>query len=161
MGRLFGADPGQVFIAGHSAGAAHVSTYLFFRRFHVSRGDGLGGAVLISCPTFDTSSLDPTMDRVYYGRDESLYPARSIMNRLDVCRIPLYIVYAELDPPRLRRQSAGLFAQLCRNDCPGSVHIRTLTDHNHLSEILQINTPRDSLGPDLLSYFRSLLNRAR
>jgi len=158
--RRFGGRPEQVFLSGHSAGAAHVATYLFFNQFHPADGDGLTGAVLISGTAYDTSYLGP-IEWAYYGRDESRYPDRSVMNRLESRRVPLYIVYAELDPPKLRRQSAGLFAGLCREGCPSDVFIRTLADHNHLSEICQIDTARDSLGPDLLAFFRSIAERSR
>ncbi len=96
--------------------------------------------MLISGTAYDTSYLGP-IEWAYYGRDVSRYPDRSVMNRLESRRVPLYIVYAELDPPKLRRQSAGLFAGLCREGCPSDVFIRTLADHTHLSEICQSIPP--------------------
>ena len=116
---------------GTSAGAAHVSSYVFFEDFQLKEGDGVAGAILFSGPTYDTSRLDLQRDTVYYGKDESKYPAMSAIKHLDGRKIPLFIVIAELDMPSIHYQNRVLIDALYERDKASANHETAYRPQSH------------------------------
>lgn len=152
-GENFGGDTNRIFLMGHSAGTAHVSTYVFFEEFHLKEKDGVAGAILMSGPTYDIAHLNQ-MEKSYYGEDESKYPSMSVLNQIDGLRIPVFILFAEFDLPQFVHQSIALFNALYERD-KESPQIKRIINHNHFSELRQINTVGDSIGPDILNFISS------
>jgi triacylglycerol lipase len=150
-----GGNPQRIILMGHSAGAAHVAQYLAHPQFHVAPGSGLAGAVMLS-GIFDPTSaeVNPPL-QAYFGKDTTLYPARSSVPGLVASQVPLLLAYAQLDPQDFHAQSEQLNAALCKaGKCPG---LYKLLGHSHMSEIYSINTPDETVS----SLIKQLLDRVR
>jgi acetyl esterase/lipase len=147
-------DPNRIVLMGHSAGASHVAGYLFHKQFHPADGDGVVGAILLSGGSDPTSG--PTDGRrAYYGEDQSLYAARSPLKHIGARATPIFIGFAEFDPPRFQIEAISLFKALCDRDnrCPP---MKQLRGHNHMTEIYHIGTTDDSLSADIIAFVQGL-----
>lgn len=147
-----GGDPARIYVMGHSAGAAHVAQYVAHRQFHVAPGGGIAGAILVS-GLFDPVSADPNPPlQAYFGRDPSVYAARSALPGMAAARLPMLVAYAELDPSDFHRQSEQARAALCEaGRCPTFLQLR---GHSHMSEVYAINTPDTALTDAIRAFVR-------
>jgi acetyl esterase len=152
-GRRFGGDTDRIFLMGHSAGAAHVSGYVFFEDFQLGDGDGVIGAILMSGPTYDTTLLSEA-DMAYYGEDKSRHSSMSVIHHIDGCKIPLFVVFAEFDTPLVQGQNHTLINALFERDRVLPI-VKGLMGHNHFSGIMHINTKDESVGPDILEFIKT------
>jgi len=153
----YGGDPGQIYLIGHSAGATHVSNYLFDKRLYPDNGPGVKGGILLSGRYhFAPKPNDPSLKGIqaYMGTDASKYKDRSPLTHLqNAPRTPLFIAIAEYDNPGLDTQGAMLLSEVCKRDgaCPRFLRME---GHNHLSMVYQFNTKDDQLGREILSFMR-------
>ena len=151
----FGGDPNRIFLIGHSAGATHVSTYIFDKALQPPEGPGIAGAVLMGGRyRLAYNPGDPWMQNMvtYFGDDPKQYANRSTINHIrDGARVPVFIVISEYEQPGLDVFSAELLSALCERDgaCPRFVR---LVGHNHMSEVLAFNTPDEYLGNQILDF---------
>jgi arylformamidase len=147
----FGGDRERIFLMGQSAGAVHAATYVAFSRFHGERGRALAGAVFLS-GIYDLPSSDRNeFQAAYFGGDDRLYGERSALPGLLQTDLPLLATVAELDPDGFQRQAALYVERMCH------VHGRYprmlyLSGHNHLSPVLQVGLPIDTLGPEIEAF---------
>lgn len=147
-------DPNKVILMGHSAGAAHVAQYLAFPQFHAVPGSGLAGAAMLS-GIFDpaTAAANPPLQS-YFGKDPSLYKARSAVPGLIASNVPMLLAYAELDPPDFHTQNEQLNAELCKaGKCQG---LYKLMGQSHMSEVYSINTPDKEVASLLKGFLNGL-----
>lgn len=138
-----GGDPSRIWLAGHSAGAAHVAQYVGHPEFHVAAGGGIAGAIMLS-GLYDpaTAEVNPPL-QAYFGHDLSVYAARSALPAMAASRLPMLITFAELDPQDFHRQAHEAQAALCHaGRCP---EVLELMGHSHMSEVYAINTPDHAL----------------
>jgi acetyl esterase/lipase len=153
--RANGGNPDRLFLMGHSAGATHVATYAFDARFQPPEGHGLAGIVLVSGRyRLRWDPDDPSLDSIrdYFGRDPNLYESRSVVTHVPGSDVEAMLVIAERDQTNLVETSGELFTALCRRDegrCPRFLQLR---HHNHLSEVLHINTGDELLGREILDF---------
>ncbi len=149
-----GGDPARVFLMGHSAGAVHVANYVSHPEFHKVKGGGLAGAILVSGIYDLTTGTAGGPEKAYFGADASKYAERSSLSGLQATKIPLMIVGAELDPPRLHEQYDLLKQAVCKgpNGCP---HAVVLPQHSHMSEVYSINTPDTRLSGEILNFMQT------
>lgn len=151
----YGGNPRRIILMGQSAGAAHVATYLAQPRMQPASGTGVAGAVLVS-GNYDPATASPNAHQLaYYGTDRDLYPGFSMVQGLVVTNVPLCFAVAEFDGIDFRRQAAGMVGAFgkARGDIP---RIHWLAGHNHLSPVLAIGTPDDTLGPLVADFVRGL-----
>ncbi len=150
-----GGDPKKVFLMGHSAGAAHVASYVADERFHQVPGSGLAGALMLSglfliSPEL-TAQEEPT--RLYFGADPATYGERSAQNGLLKTKVPLWVGYSELNPPGFVMQSEGLNEALCKaGRCPAFVRF---AGHSHMSEIYSIHTDDKVVSDAMLAFVKA------
>jgi acetyl esterase/lipase len=150
----YGGNPSRIFLMGHSAGAAHVATYVAHKEFHGANGSGLVGAIL-SSGTYDQSKAEPTEERIaYFGADRSLWPSRSALPHLADSDLPFMISSAELDPPPIAAQFELLKEAMCRSE-HGCVRSIVLPKHSHMSESYSINTADTQLSDQILEFIRT------
>ena len=97
----WGADPAQIFLWGHSSGAAHVADYL------VRTPDAPVRAAILMSGIYSLGT-ETSMWSAYYGEDVSQYPARSSLPRLIQLPLPIMAVWAELDAPNFIPDTEGL-----------------------------------------------------
>ena len=150
----FGGDPGRIIVFGQSAGATHVAHYIFDEQLQPRGGaDGVVGAIVQS-GIFDPAGVPPAPIMDAYFGNRSLWAERSLFTKLDGRRIPVFLVFAEYDPAHFRSETNRLREALCKRDsaCPRTLDLK---GHNHISEILHLDSDDLSLGPDLLDFVRS------
>jgi acetyl esterase/lipase len=160
----FGGDPAQIWLIGESAGAAHVATASLLRRFHPPEGLSVRGAVLISGvynvqlerlarAQFGVPTPDPR-NEAYFGSDSERYPAMSVVELVDAPPLPLLITYAELDLLQMQVQAGELFARLVTGH-GFAPQLAVIRGHNHLSQVISINTGDESLSAPILAFVRA------
>jgi triacylglycerol lipase len=159
-----GADPAGLFLAGESAGAAHVATATLIRRFHPADGLAVAGAVLVSGVydvhleklarrQFGVATPDPR-NEAYFGSDFDRYPDMSTVALIDAPVLPLLITYAELDLLPMQVQAGELFARLVTaHGFAPRLHV--VRGHNHLTQVYAVNTGDESLTAPMLEFLRS------
>jgi acetyl esterase len=158
-----GADPQRIYVAGESAGAAHVAAATLMKRFRHADVLAPRAALLVSGVynvhleklarrQFGIASPDPR-NEAYFGGDFADYPAMSTVDNVDSEPFPLLITWAELDPPQMQVQAGELFARLTTQhgfDPDAAV----IHGHNHLSQLEAINTADDTLASTLLDFMQ-------
>jgi acetyl esterase/lipase len=162
--RAYGGDPDRIFLMGHSAGATHVATYGFDPRFQPPEGHGVEGVILLSGRyRLRWDPDDPSLDsiREYFGADPVLYESRSVISHVPGSDVPAMLVVAEFDQRNLVETTGELFVALCERDdgrCPRFLQLR---HHNHLSEVIHINSGDELLGREVLDFIEKGARRQR
>jgi acetyl esterase len=159
----YGGDPDSLFLMGHSAGAAHAATCLFLKgdwsSIQKRNKKSVSGAILLSGPAYDTRRLNPHKDYVYFGKEPSRHPAMSVVRQIEINprhHFPSILIgFAEFDPPEIEYQALTLYGTL-GGDSSNRVWLKRLMGHNHISEIMHINTDDESLGPYILNFINRL-----
>ncbi len=147
----WGGDPSGIFLLGQSAGAVHVAGFVAEPRLHLAPSGGITGAIMIS-GLYDVARADRnSFNAAYYGEDATRWPEQSTLKKLAETSVPCLYTVSQFDPPEFQRQAAWLVeAHTTRNGrWPRLIQ---LTDHNHLSSVLQIGSAMDTLGPELLRF---------
>ena len=151
-----GGDPQRIFLMGQSAGAAHVAGYVAHPRFQLPEGPGIAGALLLS-GIYDIAQADPNpFQQAYYGEARSNWPECSTLEGLLVTRLPLLFTVSEFDGPDFQKQAALLvdgFARVQARFPP----LHWLAGHNHISPVLGLGAPADSLGPMVQSFVATVV----
>ncbi len=140
-----GGDPDKLFLAGNSAGAVHVATYVFDSGIRLP-GDGLRGAILISPPSLNLTDhvLDPARDALYFGSDPAALAAASVLPKVaDTKGVDLLLVLAEHDIELAEDQTHQLVDALYARDGRMPL-LYTALGQNHLSIAVQFNTGDDT-----------------
>jgi len=141
-------DTDNIFLMGHSAGAAHVATYSFNEEIQFNSGnDGLRGSILLS-GVYKNSSEESK--RNYYGNNKNNMPYENIEGR----NIPLFIIDAEYDRMKTQLESIMLIDQICKihDKCP--LHMQ-IPQHNHFSMMYHFNTLDNSIAENILGFIQS------
>jgi triacylglycerol lipase len=151
----YGGDPDRIFLFGQSAGGTHAAHYVFDERLQPAGGaDGVAGAILQS-PVLDPAGAPPGPNVEAYFGAPSTWPEKSLLSKLEGRKIPLLLVYAELDPKPFRDQAALLAQGLAKRDGAPPPTL-DLPGHNHISEIAHLGSPDDTaFGQALLEFVRT------
>ncbi len=146
-GAEYGGDSETIFLWGHSAGASLVGSYLGHPEFHIVQGSGLSGAVLASGSGYE---IDEAND---YFADESKLDEMASLSGLLVSEVPLFVMRAELDPPRIARSSDRLKEALCNaGKCP-AVFLQN-PNHNHMTQVYTVNTSETDISERILAFLQ-------
>ncbi|PQV45010.1 alpha/beta hydrolase [Paraburkholderia sp. BL21I4N1] len=165
----FGGDPRRIFLVGHSAGGAHVASYLCDPLFAGRRNDEnapvVAGAVLISARlAADVLADNPNAAgvRAYFGADESRYAARSPLTHAEHFDTPLMVVVAEYENPYLDAYGAAFFERvLWARQRAGDARAKRaprfiqMPRHNHTSVVAHFDSGETLLGDAMLDFFGS------
>ena len=144
----YGGDPSRIVVAGHSAGAVHVASYL------AGQGggtlDGIRGAGLLSgfyqIPDGDERG---ELELIYFG-DKPSAEVSALPGLLDT-EIPLIFAVAERDPQFSQTQVAGLTAAWFAKK--GTVpQVVWSEGHNHISQIGSVGVDDLALGAQLARF---------
>jgi len=157
-------DPGQIYLAGESAGAAHVAAATLVRKFHPAEGLKIAGAVLISGvynvhlerlarDEFGVATPDPR-NEAYFGSAFADYRRMSTVELIDAPAVPLLITYAELDLLQMQVQAGELFARLVAEH-GFKPRLRVIRGHNHLTQVYAVNTGDETLTEPIVEFIRN------
>jgi hypothetical protein len=144
----YGGDPSRIVLAGHSAGAVHVASYL------AGHGggtlDGVKGAGLLSgfyrIPDGDQRG---ELELIYFGDKPSAEV--SALPGLLAAEVPLIFAVAERDPQFIQAQAAGLVAAWFAKK--GTVpQVIWSEGHNHISQIGSVGVDDLALGAQLARF---------
>ena len=120
-------------------------------RLNYAQYAGLAGALMISA-IYDVAATAPSaFHAAYFGEDQSNYAQYSTIEGLIATDIPLLFSVSEFDVADFRRQAAMLVAAYgkARGDFP---RLHWLAGHNHLSPVLAIGSPGETLGPHIRAF---------
>lgn len=143
----YGGDPNQIDLMGHSAGAAHVASYVAHPEF------GPGGQTGIRRAVFSSGSYEfaPSGDRphAYFGADSG---DKSSIPGLVATKVPFMVIVAERDPAPFHLQVGKLLESVCATgNCPPFLMLK---DHGHMSGVYSINSPDQSLSGPILAFLK-------
>jgi acetyl esterase/lipase len=150
----FGGDPKRIFLASHSAGAAHAGSYAYNRRFHPRSGPGIAGLIVLSARVrVENLAENPNARKVeaYYGTDTSVYDDCSPVSHVSADSVPTMIAIAEYENPLIDVHCAELFHRLAQAKRRAPRIVR-LAGHNHTSLIAHLNTAEERLGREMLEF---------
>jgi triacylglycerol lipase len=143
----YGGDPGKIVVAGNSAGAVHVASFV------AGQGGGdparIAGVALLSGIYQIHQPAPGEPEHVYYGASPD--PAASSLPGLLETQVPLLFSVAERDPARFQREAAGVVsAWLGRHGTvPDLVWVE---GHNHMSTIASLTVDESALGTALARF---------
>jgi len=149
----YGGDPNRIFVAGHSAGATHVASYITGQANtgeYSGSLDGIQGAGLLSgLYLIPDGAARGELEVSYFGDKPS--SAVSTLSGLVETDIPLVFSLAERDPRPWHDQIARLFAAslAAKQVVP---HVIFAEGHNHISEIASIGVDDLALGAQLARF---------
>ncbi len=134
-----GGDPARIVLAGQSAGAAHVASYVAHRQHHVAEAGGIAGAVMMS-GIYDTLNTTPNdFHRAYYGEERAMWGPASMQAGLINADIPQLFTVSEFDPMDFQVAAARLADAwgAAKAEFP---RLHYLEGHNHLSPALSFGS---------------------
>jgi triacylglycerol lipase len=146
----YGGDPDRIVLFGHSAGANHVADYAAHPEVRGPEAASVKGVVMLSPAYGAAPPVNP-----YYGKDVDAGLLAKQADRLREGPFPLFVGYAEFDPPAMKSTAAGLIEGVCktRSRCPKSVELK---DSNHFSEGMALGTSDQQLSGPLLAWIKGL-----
>ena len=153
----FNGDPSRVVIMGHSAGSAHVASFIATPDLRANLTYVPRGAIL-SSGVYDPAHCAEEY-AIYYGDDDALLAARSAISGVCKTEIPLLLSSCEFDPDNIREQTFLLVEAMMRehNEIPDYI----LNDgHNHYSVVYQFGTAENWLGDRVLRFIASVTRDA-
>jgi len=143
----YGGDPEKIVVAGNSAGAVHVASFV------AGQGGGslagVAGAALLSGIYQLRPPVPGEPEHAYYGPDPD--PAASTLPGLLDCPVPLLFSVAERDPEVFQRAAAGVVSAW--QDRHGTVpDLVWVEGHNHMSTIASLGIDEAALGTALARF---------
>lgn len=141
----YGGDPGKIVVAGNSAGAVHVASYV------AGHGggslDGVRGAALLSGIYRIRKPMPGEPEHAYYGPDPDPETVSTLPGLTD-SPVPLLFGVAEHDPEAFHREAAAVVAawQERRAAVPDLVWVE---GHHHLSTVGSLTIDEPALGVPL------------
>ena len=151
-----GGDPKQIFLVGSSAGGGVVAGYMADPKFFPAANDiGVKAILLLAGNVYDFT-LFPAEPNVkqFIGEDASKYAERSPLIGMMKVNVPLFISWAELDPPEVIQQSRILNANLCnKGRCPTRLF---MPKHSHMSTVYAVNTDDRQLTDAMLAFMKGV-----
>lgn len=145
-----GGSPRRIFVAGQSAGAAHVAGYLAMHGLH-DTAPPVAGALMFS-GIYDVTTLHKgPLELHYYGSDDSLAERQSALPGLIASEVPMLFTVAEHDPPTFHKQAATLIDRwfAAKQALPRMLY---LPDANHMSAALGIGGVDQFLAPEIAAF---------
>lgn len=149
----FGGSPQRIVLVGTSAGATHIAGYFAGHGRASGAASRVAGAVFLSgIYRFGSDDVDPHNDE-YFGPDLARRSEFSTVATLATLRTPCLFTINENDPPPWHRQVAVL-VEACVNATGRYPRVLYLEGHNHVSNVMQLSSPGDTLGEPLARFVR-------
>jgi acetyl esterase len=158
----YGGDPEQIYLMGHSAGAAHAASYAYDQRHQPAAGHGLAGLIVVSGRVRAENIVEnPNARKVeaYYGADAARYDDVSPVMHAGSDSLPTMVAFAEYENPLIDLYCLELANRLAaaKRQSPRMAYAR---GHNHTSIIAHFNTAEDWLGKEILAFMHDCARKA-
>jgi triacylglycerol lipase len=150
-----GGDPNNILVFGQSAGATHVSTFLYHPKIFTQIA-GLRGAVLASGLYRMTERHRAPNLLAYFGTDAAQYDDRSPIVHIAHNRVPVLLTVAEFDPGGLASPTYAMAEAITRRDGKAP-EVIWLKGHNHVSTVLSFGTGDELFGNKIVEFARGLV----
>ncbi len=148
----YGGDPNRIVLWGHSSGANLVADYVSHPEFHAPGPALVAAAMFSGARSFDLTTYG-TGGGAYYTNDASKYAERSALPGLQKSRVPLFIEYAEFDPPNIVAANEMANRVLCAaNACLAGL-LKSMV-HNHFSQIDTFGTSDRQISDPFLAFLK-------
>lgn len=147
----YGGDPRRVFLMGQSAGACHVASYVGMPQLHPESPPIRGALMLSGVYDLTTLRYHSDLEKSYYGTNPGRFAEMSPIDNLVSSRIPCLFTVAELDMPNFDQQAVALVERYMakRGHWPRLLY---LPNQNHISPVMQLGSPSDPLGAELMAF---------
>jgi triacylglycerol lipase len=153
----FGGNPQRIVLMGQSAGAVHVACHLAGHHGRPTSPAVLAAVLLSGVYDLLTLKHGPP-EAAYFGTDRSRFAAQSSAEALPRVGVPCVFAVSEFDPAFFQQQAARL--QEVHWAATGKLaRMLFLQGHNHLSPVLQLGTPGDNLGGELLTFIERFASK--
>lgn len=145
-----GGDPDKIVVAGSSAGAIHVASFIAGQATGGADPTAIAGAALLS-GIYQIHTPQPgEPEHLYYGPDPDQATVSSLPGLLDAT-VPLLFSVAERDPDRFQQEAAGVVSAWLERH--GTVPDLVWVDgHNHMSTIGSLTIDEPALGTALARF---------
>jgi triacylglycerol lipase len=140
----------RIFVAGQSAGATHVASYLTMPDLH-DAVPPVAGALLFS-GLYDVPTLHKgPLENQYFGEDDGLSEQQSSLAGLIAREVPMLFTVAQHDPLNFQKQAAILVHRwfAAKEAWPRMLY---LPDANHMSAALGIGGIDQFLAPEIAAF---------
>lgn len=146
----WGGDPDRIVVWGHSAGAAHVGSFIAHPETYA---DIPGAARPVQGAVMSSGGYEfaGPKDNVYYGPAATL-AERSSTAGLIKSKVPLLVAHAELDPEGMVDDAEALHAALTKAGRPHEYLVAA--KHGHMSESYSVGTADESVSGPVLAFIR-------
>lgn len=125
-------DPERIVLMGHSAGAAHIASYIAR-----APASPIAAAILAS-GVYDIPNMERSQNHIaYFGADASRYAERSSVEGLVATRIPILLSYAEYDPRKFVLQASTVLRAIVQRRARPIPSI-CLPGHTHFSQVFHL-----------------------
>jgi len=109
--------------------------------------------LLLLAGVYDFTNESDASTKAYFGADSSKYAERSPLIVTMNNKTPMFLAWAELDPPLQVKQSQILYANLCnKGRCPAKI---VLPNHSHMSTVYAVNTDDKQLENAMLAFINT------
>jgi len=153
----YGGSAQRIVLTGTSAGATHIAGYLAGHGRAAAVNTPVAGAALFSgLYRFGRDDNDPKHE-AYFGPDKDLRAGFSTVDTLATLKTPCLFTLNENDPPAWHRQVAVL-TEACVNATGRCPRLLYLDGHNHVSNLMQLTSPGDTLGEPLARFVRQCVD---
>jgi acetyl esterase/lipase len=153
--RRHGGDPGNILLFGQSAGATHVTTFLYHPKIFMPTA-GIRGAVLASGLYRMTEQHRAPNLLAYFGTDATQYEDRSPITHVENNKIPVLLTVAEFDPGLLAAPTYLLAEAITRRDGKPP-EVIWLKGHNHVSTVFSFGTGDELFGRKIVAFAKDIL----
>ena len=148
-----GADAGKVVVFGHSAGAAHVASYLFDPDIRGGE-EVLAGVLASGMYALRKGEIRANVAQ-YFGDDEATFDRRSALSHVKNFKVPVFVALSEFDPTYLATPAFEMARALTLRDNKSPPFVR-LDGHNHFSSMCTFGTVDDSFSAPVLRFIKAV-----
>ena len=145
-----GGDPHNILVFGQSAGATHVSTFLYHPKLFTPIA-GIRGGVLASGLYRVTEEHRAPNLLAYFGTDTAQYADRSPVTHIAHNKVPVLLTVAQFDPAALAAPTYELAEAITRRDGKPP-QVIWLKGHNHVSTVFSFGTEDEMFGRKIVEF---------
>jgi len=157
----YGGDRNRIVLIGHSAGGAHVASYLTDHTIGIAVSRSVAAAILISARLrLECRPDNPNAKNVaaYCGDDPATLNRISAVSHAAHLQHPVLLAFAEFENRHLDTYALE-YAHTVSSRHGKAPRVIQVPGHNHTSIVAHFNTGEGILGAEILSFIESVAAR--